>query len=381
MQTVFVTPFTPSLDSGRARRTWSIVWALAAAGPVDLVYGEFGAAAIDPVYEGLSDVSFHPVPRPGRLERLPAYARARLRGVPQSFARAIWPGLATATERLAGARPEARVVADGPVAAGALLSLTGRRPVIYNAHNLESAFRHRLGDESIPREQLERFERLILKSCAESWMVSDPDLAGAAALAPEAKLRLVPNVVDVAAIRPVAPRAGQRSVLFVADFSYRPNREGLELLRKAVMPRIWETAPEVTLTIAGKGSEAASGGDERIAGLGFAPDLAALYEAAGCVAVPLLEGGGSPLKFVEALAYGAPIVATPRAAAGLHLTAGEQFLAAAPAGAAFGDAILAALEPTTGNRLGRAARAIAEREYSFQALERILLPALARPAR
>jgi glycosyltransferase involved in cell wall biosynthesis len=381
MQTVFVTPFTPSLDSGRARRTWSIVWALAAAGPLDLVYGEFGAPSLDPVYAALDGVTFHPVARPGRLERLPTYARARLRGVPEAFARAIWPGLATATAELARRSPDATIVADGPVAAAALLPLAGRRPLIYNAHNLESSFRHRLADESIPREQLADFERLILETCAESWMVSDLDLEGAAELAPEASLRLVPNVVDVASIRPVAPRNGQRLVLFVADFSYRPNREGLELLSAQVMPEVWKTSPEVKLTVAGKGSESATSADGRIEGLGFAPDLAALYEAAGCVVVPLLEGGGSPLKFVEALAFGAPIVATPKAAAGLHVTAGEQFLAAEPNGPAFAAAVLAALDPATAVRLGRAARAVAEREYSFQALERLLLPALAESAR
>lgn len=376
MHSVFVTPFTPSLDSGRARRTYSIVWALAAAGPVELVYGQFGAPRIDPVYDALSGITFHPVGRPGRIGRLPAYIRARQRGVPDAFARAIWPGLAATTETLRRHSPEALVVADGPVAAGGLLASAGRRPTVYCAHNLESAFRHRLADESVPQAPLERFERLILETFAESWMVSDLDLEGAAELAPKASMRLVPNVVDVASITPVAPRHGQRSVLFVADFSYRPNRQGLELLTREVMPRIWERAPGATLVVAGKGSESASSGDDRVEGLGFAPDLAALYEAAGCVAVPLLEGGGSPLKFVEALAYGAPIVATAKAAAGLHLTPGEQFLRADPDGPSFADAVLDALDPATGNRLGAAARAAAEREYSFQALERLLRPAL-----
>ncbi len=376
MHSAFVTSFTPSLDSGRARRTYSIVCALAAAGPLDLVYCEFGAPRIDPAFEDLAGVTFHPVSRPGGLARLPAYSRARLRGVPDAFARAIWPGLATETAALAKGTPETLIVADGPVPAAALLAAARRRPMTYCAHNLESAFRHRLADESVPQAPLERFERQILETFAESWMVSDLDLEGAAKLAPEANLRLVPNVVDVASIEPVGPRAGRRSLLFVADFSYRPNREGLALLTDEVMPRIWERAPEVTLVVAGKGSESASSADGRISGLGFAPDLAALYDDAGCVAVPLLEGGGSPLKFVEALAYGAPIVATAKAAAGLHLTPGEQFVLAEPDGSSLADAVLTALDPATGDRIGAAARATAEREYSFQALERLLAPVL-----
>jgi polysaccharide biosynthesis protein PslH len=375
MHTVFVTPFTPTLDSGRARRSYAVLRALASAGPVDVVYGEFGAAEPDPVYRQVSGIRFHPVARPGPVERLPTYLRARLRGIPGAFARAMWPPLTVKTEELASQHRKARIIADGPVAAADLLSLADHRPLIYCSHNLESAFRHRLGSESVPQKQLERFERLILERYAESWMVSDLDLSGAAKLAPKATLRLVPNVVDVFSIRPVKPRNGERTVFFVADFSYRPNREGLEMLLKQVMPRVWEQAPDVKLVVAGKGSEGASPSDGRVEALGFVPDLASLYEAAGCVAVPLLEGGGSPLKFVEALAYGAPIVATPKAAAGLHLNAGEHFLEAEPSGPAFAAAILAALDPETGIQLGRAGRSIAESEYSFPALERQLRPA------
>ncbi len=39
-----------------------------------------------------------------------------------------------------------RVIADGPIAAAALAGLARERPVIYNAHNLESGFRHELDD-------------------------------------------------------------------------------------------------------------------------------------------------------------------------------------------------------------------------------------------
>ena len=51
--------------------------------------------------------------------------------------------------------------------------------------------------------------------------------------------------------------------------------------------------------------------------------------ARDCAIVPLLQGGGTPLKFVEALAYGLPVVATPRAAAGLGVD-GEHYLRAHP---------------------------------------------------
>lgn len=381
MRTVLATPFTPTLDSGRARRTYGVVRALAAAGPVDIVHGVFGATDPDPAYLELDAVQLHPVGRPGTIERIPAYLRARRRGVPDDFARGIWPGVAARTEDLARRSPAARVIAEGPIAAAALLRFAARRPLIYCAHNLESSFRHRLGSEGISQRGMERFERLILERYAESWMVSPADLAGAARLAPAARLRLVPNVVDVDAIEPLPPRSGQRSVLFLADLSYRPNREGLQLLLDEVMPSVWRQAPDVRLVVAGKESDAIGAVDRRVEARGFVPRLRDLYEATGCVAVPLLEGGGSPLKFVEALAYGVPIVATPKAAAGLDVRAGEHYLEAAPNGDAFGRGILAALDPAIGNPLGAAGRELAERSYSIEVLETRIASTQAAPSR
>jgi glycosyltransferase involved in cell wall biosynthesis len=368
MRTVVASSYIPTLDSGRARRTYALIRALAANGPVTLVYGAFGGSEVDPAYGSIERLELRRVERPGRFERLPAYGRARLAGVPDDFARGIWPRLATVAAQLTGGDGPSRLIAEGPVAAAAMLPLARRRPVVYSAHNLESSFRHRLDRDRIPKRTLERFERLLLGRCEESWMVSPVDMAGAAALCPQARLRLVPNVVDVAAIRPVGVPTGHRNVVFVADLTYEPNAQALDFLIDGVMPALWERDPETRLLIAGKGSERIDAGDPRVEGRGFVPDLAAFYGEAGCAVVPLLEGGGSPLKFVEALAYGLPIVATPTAAAGLELEAGRDSLEAEPSPVPFAEAILAALAPEAAARLGAAARAVAEERYSIESL-------------
>jgi glycosyltransferase involved in cell wall biosynthesis len=369
MQTVVATSYTPTLDSGRARRTYSLIRALAGLGPVDLVYGAFGTPTPDPAFDAIDGLRLHRVERPGRLGRLPTYLRARRAGVPPTFAEGIWPELGRQAVALAGKGSAARLVADGPVAAAGLLRRKVDCEAIYSAHNLESSFRHRFAEGAIPQETMERFERLLLDRFDESWMVSSADLAGAAALAPRARLRLVPNVVDVAAITPVGPRAGERTVLYVGDFSYEPNRGGAGFLLDQAMPAVWADAPDVRLQIAGRGSDALLADDPRVELLGFVDDLAGLYEGAGCVVVPLLEGGGSPLKFVEALAYGVPIVATPRAAAGLEVETGRQYLEAEPQAGPFAAAVLAALDPRRGAGLGREARALAEDLYSIASLK------------
>jgi polysaccharide biosynthesis protein PslH len=364
MSDLLVTDHTPALGTGRAARTYGIVRALAAHGPLDVLYTVFGADAPDEAFASVPGVTYHAV-RPTRGGgRALAYARARAAGTPPALARGVSTELARAATRLA--ERVDRVIADGPVVAAALRDLTRRRPVIYNAHNLESAFRHSLDATGLgSAEALERFERGVLERAAEAWMVSPADMDGARALFPSARLRYVPNVVDVETIVPVEPVAGGPAV-FVASFAYEPNRRGLRFLLDEVLPRV----PEARLLVAGGGLEPGSLGDQAEA-LGFVDDLRDVYGRAACAVVPLLEGGGSPLKFVEALAYGVPVVATSRAAAGLEVRAGEHFVLGDGAGG-FATGLKAALAGIP--EVGRAGRRLAEDLYSISALVRAVAP-------
>jgi glycosyltransferase involved in cell wall biosynthesis len=260
------------------------------------------------------------------------------------------------------------VIADGPTEAAALAWLARRRPVIYNAHNLESAFRHDLDASAglgSPRA-LRAFERGVLARAAESWMVSEADAAAARELCPQARLRIVPNVVDVAAIAPVTPAGAARRALFVGNFSYEPNRRGLDFLLAEVMPRVWAELPDARLRLVGAGLEEPPSADPRVEALGFVEHLADAYADVSCAVVPLLQGGGTPLKFVEALAYGLPIVATPRAAAGLAVRDGEHCLLA-DGGEAFAAALVRVLRDGAPD-LGQRGRALAAERYSIEAL-------------
>ena len=361
MRTLVVSSYMPVLGSGRAMRTYGIVRALAAGGPVDLLHLGFGADRPDPAYTSLDGVRLHGVTGSRGARRALAFARARARGVPRAVARGVSPDLEAAAERLDDG---GRVIAEDAMAAVAVQRLAGRRPVIYSANNLESAFRRDPDWGSTRR--LQAFERRLLEQAAETWMPSRADLDGARALAPEAKLRYVPNVVDVAAIEPRRAPADPPEALLVGDFSYVPNREALRFLLDEVMPRVWSSAPELRLSIAGRGCEVQPEG--RVTVHGFVESLDPLYEQAACALVPLLSGGGSPLKFIEALARGLPVVATPRAAAGVEAEAGREYLEGDGA-EAFAAAVLEAVGAT---EIGAAGRRLAETEYSIEALARRL---------
>jgi glycosyltransferase involved in cell wall biosynthesis len=382
---LLVSTHTPVLRSGRDVRTYGVARALAMHGKLTLLYVRFGAEQPDESFKAIPGIELREVVPSRGARRLLAYAMARLTGVPDGFARGVSPELARAAALLAGAPGYRRVIADGPTSAAALAGLARKHPVTYNAHNLESGFRHELGPaERRALRGLRSFERRLLARSSESWMVSDADMRAARELCPAARLRLAPNVVDVAAIEPVfatpasassdasrpEPAAPEPAAIFVANFAYEPNRRALAFLLEDVLPRAWEQLPDARLVLVGGGLERPPSDDPRVRALGFVEDLATAYRQARCAVVPLLQGGGSPLKLIEALAYGLPVIATQRAVAGLQLHAGEDYLLADGA-KAFADTLVEVLRDGAPH-IADAGRRLAEERYSIEALGELL---------
>jgi glycosyltransferase involved in cell wall biosynthesis len=356
---------TPTLGTGTGLRTYGVTAALAGLGPVEVAYVPFGGGEPAPEYRALNGVRLRRVEASRGAGRALRYGAARLRGVPDDLARGISPGLVGAGR---GVPDGTRLIADGPVAAAALLPAARRRPAVYLAHNLESGgFRGASG-----RRALARFERMVLRTFSEAWMATRADERGAVALAGDGvQTRYVPNVIDVEALRPVAP-AGRAGLLFVGDFTYAPNREALDELERAVMPLVWEQRPDVGLAVIGRGVPEARR-DRRIRTPGFVPDLRTEYEAADIALVPLLRGGGSPLKFVEALAYGLPVIATRHAASLLEdAQAGVHFVVAGDAREYAAGILSLVADPARASALAAAGRELVVERYSVQALSTLL---------
>jgi glycosyltransferase involved in cell wall biosynthesis len=368
MTDIVVTSYTPTVETGRGKRVYGVVRALAEADDVHLVYNVFGAAEPGSEFDR-PRIRLDPVVSSRGARRLTTYARALAAGVPSMFARGISPELAERTSEVLRSDADARVVADGPTAAAALLGLARRREVVYNAHNIESDLRIALAEPGTgSSSRLLAFEKRLFETFAETWTVSTADYARARELAPAAQLRYAPNVVDVSSIDP-APYAGTKRALFAADFTYTPNRDAYAYLTEEILPALWELLPDARLAVTGRGS-ASLDGDARIERLGFVDDLGAVYRSVDCVLVPLRLGGGSPLKFVEALAYGVPVVATPVAARGLDVVDGTHFLCG-DGGRRLAELTARALGGPN-HELRAAARALAEQEYSIESLGRLL---------
>lgn len=361
---MLVNSIPPRLDSGAGLRSYGVAAALAHRAAVQIAFVSFEGRQAATEYGALERVQLRPLMATRGPRRGLRYVRARRIGVPSDWARGVSEELARAAD---GAPLGVQVIADGPVAAAALLPLARRRHVVYLAQNVESAFRTASGSGDVAG-----FERLLLRTFAESWMATRADQRGASQLAGKNIVtRYVPNVIDLERVTPVR-MAGSQRLLLVADFTYPPNREALAYLLEDVMPRVWNRRPQAQVMLVGRGLKTPPS-DHRVQQLGFLPELRPVYAAADLAVIPLLHGGGSPLKFVEALAYALPVVATPHAARLLEDgVPGEHFLAGA-GGDGFAQAILQVLEdPKHHGALGAAGRELVARSYSVDSLASLL---------
>jgi glycosyltransferase involved in cell wall biosynthesis len=361
---LFVSTFSPRLGNGRDLRTYTVIRALAAHGPIDVLYVAYGGP---PAEEFAADptVTLHEIVKSRGPSRALLAAGIRARGWPWGIARACAPEFRATALRLAASEGRGRVIAGDWNAMAMLMPFARRRPVIYNAHNVESSYEVNPYEHRSRWRSVGSLEKLILRTASESWMVSRRDVELAHELVPSARLRYVPNVVDARAITPIATPVGGDTVLMVADFSYEPNVRSARWLLDEVLPRVWERRPQVRLRLTGRDLELPDA-DPRIEVTGFVPDIRAAYAEASAVVVPLIQGAGTPLKFIEALAYGQQVVATPLAARGLELTPGTHFRLAEDAEAMATAIVDVLTHPDP--QMGLAARAVAEREYSVQTL-------------
>ena len=127
----------------------------------------------------------------------------------------------------------------------------------------------------------------------------------------------IPDVV--AAGPPPRPAHGEPTIMLTGNLGYFPNRDALRFFLAEVWPPLRRAAPNARLLVAGDRPSPATA--RRVAAAGGTlvarpPDLRSLLAGATVAVAPLRCGSGVPLKVLDAWAAGAPVVASPFAAAG-----------------------------------------------------------------
>jgi glycosyltransferase involved in cell wall biosynthesis len=189
------------------------------------------------------------------------------------------------------------------------------------------------------------------------------------ALGNRESIRVVPNGVDTHAFAYREDARLRTRLIFAGNLGYFPNVDAARWLAHDIVPRVRAAVPEVELRLVGARPARRVRALARLPGVSLAaavPAMAPEVGAATVAIVPLRAGSGLQNKVLEAMAVGTPVVATPRAAAGLEVRAGEHLLVAEDAAGLAAAAVTLLRDPASARRLARAARALVEARYRWE---------------
>jgi glycosyltransferase involved in cell wall biosynthesis len=210
--------------------------------------------------------------------------------------------------------------------------------------------------------------------------VSESNAKNISRLAPDTRVALVPNGIEVAN-RDANLQSGHRSPVigFIGSLEYPPNQLGLQWFLTEVWPPIKARVSDARLLIIGRGEakklHRLCQADERIRLAGFVPALAPHLNCMAVMIAPLRHGSGTRIKILEAWAHGIAVVSTSRGAEGLDYTHLDNIWIADSA-ADFATAVVYLLsDRETRDRLGQAARQRVQ-QYAWPVIQEHLLKVL-----
>lgn len=216
--------------------------------------------------------------------------------------------------------------------------------------------------------RLRLFERTYLRRFDSVWVCSQDDDRLLAGWIGRQRSSAVPNVMDTEPFEDVRRAERPRPVvLFVANFAVGLNVDAARWLCDRVWPSVRHAVPEAELWLVGHDPSVDLRARDGRDGVTIAGSVAEVkpYLAQAAVAVaPILVGGGTRLKILEAFAAGVPVVATAIGAEGIRVRHGRDILIA-DAPAAFAQSCVELLQsPGLRARLRDAAFALVRDDYA-----------------
>ncbi|MCL4486518.1 MAG: glycosyltransferase family 4 protein [Chloroflexi bacterium] len=218
------------------------------------------------------------------------------------------------------------------------------------------------------------YEARIVRTFKLVVTVSRNDSAAIKRMHHGARVICVPNGVDTGALTPAGSPRGN-GVLFIGNWIYAPNADGLWHFYENIWPRI-RSRLDAQFLVVGRHPPAsfakAVRQDSSVRIAADVPDVRPYYAQARVSVVPLLNGEGTRLKILEAFALGVPVVSTTVGCEGLDVTNGETLIVADDP-QRFAEAVVDLFhDPSRSKAVAGNARALAESRYDWEVVTRDL---------
>jgi glycosyltransferase involved in cell wall biosynthesis len=234
-----------------------------------------------------------------------------------------------------------------------------RIPFALDFHNVHSRWHAARGATS-QATRWERIERRALARAARVFACSREEARALAKLDPAATIEVASHGVDPAEW-PESRYHREPAVALFGAWAHRPNRDAAEWLGTEVWPQIAREVPLARLLLLGPGEPPPLPDADH---LGRVESLADALGHVRVAAVPIRGGIGARMKFGEALASGAAVVATSEGAEGFD--AAGAFIVADDAGS-FAQACIEFLrDEHRAREMGRRGRELALQKLTWE---------------
>jgi glycosyltransferase involved in cell wall biosynthesis len=217
--------------------------------------------------------------------------------------------------------------------------------------------------------KMRRFESLRSRVFDHVIAVSEVDRDFFAEHVPSAQLSVLATGVDLEYFRPSEALENPHKLVFTGSMDWLANEDAILYFAHKILPLMFPSAPELTLTVAGRDPteklRQLARTDPRIRLTGTVSDVRPYTAEAAVYVLPLQVGSGTRLKVFEAMAMGKAIVSTRVGVEGLPVVSGEHLLIADEPDE-FAAAVLRLLKDIPlRRRLGRAARSLVENGFGW----------------
>jgi len=249
-----------------------------------------------------------------------------------------------------------------------------------NHHNIESHMMlRRAKREKNPLKKLyfyiegiklRKYEKQVCPKFNMNLVVSELDKKRLLNIAPNSKIAVIPNGVDINYFKPLNSKIKRHNIVFAGRMNAYPNEDAVIWFLKEIWPLLKKEVPDTTFTIAGRNPtpriKKFAKNDLSILVTGYVDDIRPFIAQAEVYICPIRDGGGTKLKLLDAIAMGKAIVSTSIGAEGLEVKNGEHILIADDPVSFVSQILRIFKNLNLRTNLGNSAKNLVEKKYSWK---------------